>query len=399
MKLPGPYPAHLSYCTNVHAGERSADVLHQLRELVPRVKAAVSPTAPMGVGLRVSAAATADFQHPLHLEALRHALSDNDLYVFTLNGFPFGNFHRGRVKEKVYRPDWRDPKRVQYTAGMGRLLARLMPEHLDYGSISTVPCGFKADLAGDHDISFVSGNLIEAAADLARIREASGRTIVLALEPEPCCYLETIAETVAFFEHHLFSPGAVKQMMSIAGTSAAEAERILRRHLGVCLDLCHLAVEFETASDAVTMLSAAGICIAKVQISAGLRVPAVDDAVAKTLAGYDDGIYLHQVVERSGGTLRRYTDLDEALATTAGPNCDREWRIHFHVPVFASTLGSLSSTQSCVESFLSAHKENPLCPHLEVETYTWEVLPPALRPSDLCSAIARELTWVRDRVA
>lgn len=395
MRLTGAASGHLGYCTNVHPGESADDVLHHVTTLVPQVKAAVVPDETMGVGLRVAARAALEFQDDRRVETLRQALADNDLYVYTINGFPYGDFHRGSVKERVYRPDWRDAQRLRYTIALARLLASVLPDDVDYGSISTVPCGFHRDLAGDDVLASVATNLLQAAAGLASLRNATGRTIVLALEPEPCCHLETIPETVAFFEQWLFCEAARAQLMRFAGVTADEAERIVRRHLTVCVDLCHLAVEFETPREAMAQLSAAGIAIGKIQISAGLRVPRVDASICERLSAFDDGIYLHQVVERRDDGLTRYLDLGEALAGFRPMGAAREWRIHFHVPVFADDLGQLSSTRREIEEYLAMHLEKCVCNHLEVETYTWNVLPASLRAPHLPAALARELRWVR----
>lgn len=398
MRLTCPVPGHLGYCTNVHPGEAADDVLHHVATLVPQVKAEFAPSKAMGVGLRVAARAAFEFEDPGRLTLLKEALAENGLYVYTINGFPYGNFHSGPVKERVYRPDWRDPQRLRYTIALARLLASVLPDDVEYGSISTVPCGFRRDLRSDDDLAIVAAHLLQMAETLARLRETTGKTIVLALEPEPCCHLETIPETVTFFERWILCEAARAQLMRQTGAAAAEAERILRRHLAVCVDLCHLAVEFETPRDALARLSAAGIAIGKVQISAGLRVSHVDASVREQLTAYDDGIYLHQVVARRDGGLVRYLDLEEALASLDHRGPDPEWRIHFHVPVFADDLGRLSSTRREIEEFLALHVAHGVCGHLEVETYTWNVVPPALREPCLPAALARELRWVQARL-
>ncbi len=398
MRLTGAASGHLGYCTNVHPGEAADDVLHHVATLVPQVKAAFVPDTAMGVGLRVAARAAFEFEDPRRLALLQEALTENDLYVYTINGFPYGNFHHGLIKEKVYQPDWRNPQRVRYTIALARLLASLLPDDVEYGSISTVPCGFRRDLRSDDDLAIVAAHLLQMVETLARLRDTTGKTIVIALEPEPCCHLETIPETVTFFERWIFCRAARVQLMRQTGVAAAEAECILHRHLAICVDLCHLAVEFETPREALAQLSAAGIGIGKVQISAGLRVSHVDASVREQLKAYDDGIYLHQVVARRDGGLVRYLDLNEALASLGPEEPDPEWRIHFHVPVFADDLGRLSSTRREIEDFLALHAAHGVCAHLEVETYTWNVVPPALRESYLPAALARELRWVRTRL-
>jgi sugar phosphate isomerase/epimerase len=344
--------AHLTYCTNIHPGESWPEVRANLAH-VARVKALVCPDAPFGVGLRLSARAAAE----LDVGELRALLAADDLYVFTINGFPYGPFHGTPVKEAVYRPDWREPERVAYTNRLADILAAVVPAGVT-GTISTVPACFRARGAADAEIA---DNLARSVDHLAK------RGVVLALEPEPCCAIETIAEAVAFFDAH---------------------PQLDRRHVGICLDACHAAVEFEDARAAIAALRAAGIAIAKVQISAGLQAAPVDRAA---LARFADDVYLHQVVARHGDAFTRYVDLPEALAD---PRPADEWRIHFHVPIFHAG----GTTQRYLADLLAQHRAAPLSTHLEVETYTWDVLPADYRNEPIASAIARELRWVLEQL-
>jgi hypothetical protein len=226
-----------------------------------------------------------------------------------------------------------------------------------------------------------------------------GKRIVLALEPEPYCLLETIAETVEFFQTRLFGEQAVRQLAARSGLNGAAAEAALRRHLGVCYDVCHAAVEFEDPRTRIAALRAAGIEIAKVQLSSALRIRDLDSAATRRLRPFDEPVYLHQVVARGGnGALERFLDLPEALARVE-ENFGKEWRIHFHVPIFLEQLEAFSTTQDFLREVLALHREDPVTEQLEVETYTWDVLPPALREVAVSAAIARELNWVRDQLA
>src|SRR5262249_23740025 len=219
-----------------------------------------------------------------------------------------------------------------------------------------------------------------------------GQQIALALEPEPFCVVETIAEAVTFFEEHLFSRAAVGRLAALSGLGEAEAEAALHRHLGVCFDACHAAVEFETPAEAVASPRRAGIVIAKIQVSAGLRVKPPSPTHRAALQRFAEDVYLHQVVARAGSTLRRYADLPEALEDAAS-GADDEWRIHFHVPLFHETLGPFRNTQGFLRELLSLQSREALSPHLEVETYTWHVLPPEFRGRDVTDDIAREIQW------
>jgi hypothetical protein len=327
-------------------------------------------------------------------------LRRNDLYVFTINGFPYGPFHGTRVKEGVYLPDWREEARLEYTNTLADLLAALLPSEGDhFGSISTVPGAFKPNAAAPQAIAQIADMLIRHVAHLVGVERKTGHTIVLALEPEPCCLLETVAETVTFFHDHLYSRRAAANLASLAGLEADEAERALHRHVGACLDLCHAAVEFEDPATCFGALARAGIPIAKMQVTAGLRIPRVTADAVAALRGLDEPVYLHQVVERGAGTLRRYVDIDAACATETWRNGDCEWRVHFHVPVYVEELDGFSSTQAFVRAALALHRQRARSPHLEVETYTWAVLPAHARDVAIDEAIARELLWVQRELA
>jgi len=391
MRLPGrPELGQLTYCTNIHAGESWPEVRDGLHAHLPAIKAEVAPSQPLGVGLRLSAAAAEALAEPEAFAELRQLLDDGGYYVFTINGFPYGTFHGSRVKEGAYRPDWSEPARLAYSNRLADLLAALLPDGLD-GSVSTVPGTFKP--WADGRVETIADNLIAHVAHLVRLRADSGRTVTLALEPEPCCLLETIAETVAFFESALYAPAAVARLAALTGLSPAEAEAALRRHLGVCYDVCHAAVEFEDPAASVAALRKAGIPILKLQLSSALKVASVDAAVAERLRAFDEPVYLHQTVQRRHGTLTRYLDLAEALAALDDA-VGSEWRTHFHVPIFLADMEAFATTQDFLREILALHRRQPVSEHLEVETYTWDVLPAQYREVGVSAAIARELAWV-----
>jgi sugar phosphate isomerase/epimerase len=390
--LPGR--VDLTYCTNIHAGESWDEVRDSLATHVPQIKAQVSPDKPFGLGLRLSAIAAAALAEPAHLEELKSFLRRHDLYVFTINAFPYGPFHGRRVKEDVYQPDWLRPERLAYTNQAAEILAELLPDGM-VGSVSTVPGTFKAVAAARPDAATaMAGALARHVAFLVELGRRRGREIVLALEPEPCCFLETIEETVAYFRDVLHHDASASMVARTAGLSLNEAREALRRHLGVCYDICHGAVEFEEPQWAFALLAEAGIRVGKLQLSSALRLPEVTAESARELKAFDDGVYLHQVVERNHGRLTRHVDLAPAFAALREGRAGGEWRVHCHVPVFLAHAGAFHSTQPTLTAALDRVRETFVAPHLEVETYTFDVLPPELRLGHRADAIARELAFV-----
>jgi len=385
---------HLTYCTNIHAGETLAEVRAGLEKHLPPIKAAVAPGQPLGVGLRLGHAAAEGLRDPAALAALKGFLDAGGYYVFTLNGFPYGPFHGRAVKEDAYRPDWSEPERLAYTDHLADVLAALLPAG-QAGSVSTVPCTFKPWAEGRMDA--VVEHLVRHVAHLVRIERDQGKVIALALEPEPYCFLETIDEAVEFFDARMFGRAGVARLAALAGLSLSEAEAAMRRHLGLCYDVCHAAVEFEDARASIERLRASGVGIFKLQLSAALRVARFGAQSARQLAEFAEPVYLHQVVRRANGTLKRYVDLPQALAEAADAE-GSEWRVHFHVPIFLERMEHFDTTQSFLADVLALHREMPVSAHLEVETYTWDVLPAAYRGVPLATAIARELGWVKARL-
>jgi sugar phosphate isomerase/epimerase len=398
MKIGGALPAHLTYCTNIHPGETWAEVRHNLEAHVVRVRALVAPNAPFGVGLRLSGTAARELQAPGALDELRAFLTDHDLYVFTINGFPYGPFHGTPVKEQVYRPDWQEDERLAYTNALAGILAALLPDGMP-GSVSTVPGCFRPRAAAFADREAMADRLLRHAAELVRIERATGKHLALALEPEPRCVIETTEEAIAFFGAHLLSAPARKRLAALTGMGESEAEAALRSHLGVCFDACHAAVEFESPQASVDLLKAKGIAIPKVQVSAGLRVFPVNEETRAALRAFAEDVYLHQVVARGAdGTMRRYTDLADALGDDAGAR-DAEWRVHFHVPLFREQLGAFTNTQGFLRDLLRLQARAGVSAHLEVETYTWGVLPSEFRGADVAEDVAREMRWAMDALA
>jgi sugar phosphate isomerase/epimerase len=388
MELDG---LHLGYCTNIHAGETWPEVQEALRTRLLEVRNKVtSAKTKFGIGLRLSDIAARELEAPAELDKFREFLAENNLYVYTINGFPFGQFHGTRVKERVYLPDWLDDARVEYSDRLARILAAIVPDGIE-GSISTVPGAFKPRAPGTEEQQRIANNLLRHAETLVRLAGETGKKISLALEPEPACLIETTAETIEFFETHLFSRSARKD----------RSELFLREHFGVCFDACHMSVEHEPPEEAVANLQKAGIRIVKAQISAGLKVELTEenlDTQLSALEPFAEETYLHQVVEKRGTALHRFVDLPEAIAAARRQRQPGEWRIHFHVPIFLAKLGAFASTQDELARLLHLIRRTGCTQHLEVETYCWDVLPAEHRKDDMAEAIARELLWTKDQV-
>ena len=390
-------PRHLTYCSNIHAGETWTSVRETLGDVLPALRARLGWLGPLGVGLRLSAAAAEALDDPPVMEEFLRFLSLGDYYVFTINGFPYGAFHGTRVKEQVYEPDWRQDSRLSYTNRLANLLATLSMGHgVATPSVSTVPGAFRANIRTDADRSAVATGFLRHVAHLVDLRRRTGQCITLAIEPEPACQLETTGEVVALLRDWVLQADPLAAVVKETGIAVTLDD--VRRHLGVCLDTCHLAVAFEDPVEALARIRAAGIRVHKVQISSALSIaaPATPES-QEALARFADDTYLHQVVEQYEGRLKRYDDLPPALdAARRGEAGQGPWRVHFHVPIFLESLGMFSTTQPELRAALNAVVAGGACTQFEVETYTWDVLPEQFRSTDLVSAIARELAWARE---
>jgi len=388
--------SHLTYCSNIHPGESLDEITAMLTQNVAAVRKGMGLTQPMGLGLRLSDRATRDLEAPGRLHLLAAQLERLGLYVFTLNGFPYGVFHGEAVKDQVYLPDWRQPERLDYSNRLARILAHLLPDGVN-GSISTVPGAYKAHLLGsDAEMKVIAEALARHGAELHGIFLTTGKKIALGLEPEPGCLLESSRDAVAFFRQWVYGPQAVAVFRQMTGLGWTASEEALRRHLGLCLDACHAAIGYEDPDEAVALLEQAEIPIVKIQLSSGLEAAHPGPTERSALRPFAEETYLHQVVARDvQGNLRSYADLPEALAD---PTDAESWRIHFHLPLWAEELDGFSTTAPWLERLLSRHRQRPISDHLEVETYTWSVLDPRFRPLDLSDAIVKELQWVRTRL-
>jgi hypothetical protein len=398
MKLESGY---LSYCTNIHSGESWMDHFEAIKKNFTIIKKEVSPGQPMGIGLRLSNSASTDLLDPDTIQIFKDWLNDHEAYVFTMNGFPYGDFHHAIVKDQVHAPDWTSQERLDYTIRLFKILAELLPEGME-GGISTSPLSyrhwFSTKELSEEAKNRATRNIILVAEQLYQFKLRSGIQMHLDIEPEPDGMLETGAEFIAWYENILI-PMAKSILASSLNINESEVEACIKKHICLCYDVCHFAIGYEQHSQVLKQLDKKGIRTGKIQISAALKADMPADinsrvGIAEAFSKYNEPTYLHQVVGRNGDqSLIRYRDLPEALADSLNPMVN-EWRAHFHVPVFVEDLQLLRSTQSDIVEVLNIQKNMPFSDHLEVETYTWEVLPEPLKmPID--QSIIRELNWVK----
>lgn len=385
---------HLSYSTLVHAGDTWPEMRASLAEFLPRVKARVAPDRRLGVSLRLSAASVEQLTaRREEREWLRRFLSERDLYLYTVNAFPYGPFKGGPVMERVYEPDWTTDERVAYTCAVADVLADIAPDEVS-PSIQTAPLAFKPNVAGGDDVERFTTQLLRAVAHLVGLEARTGCRVKLALEPEPACYLETTDETVAYFAERIHTARGAAELAALAGVPLSEAEGLLRRHLGVVFDIGHQSVGFEDVAGSLMKLVAAGIPVFKLQEAAALWVEELTTDVVGDLRVFTDTIYLSQSVLRRDGQAWRFLNLGEALDAFEQDPRPAELRTHFHVPVFLEELGPFRTTRASVQDALRLHRATPLSDHLEIETYTWDVLPRHLKSGDIVDYVSREIEFV-----
>lgn len=389
---------HLTYCSNIHTGEDWHHHFAVLQENIPSIKAKVSPDAPMGIGLRLANLASIDLFDPRNLQSLQSWLTENDCYVFTMNGFPYGGFHDVVVKDQVHAPDWTSDERVAYTIRMFHLLSKLLPTDLTEGGISTSPLSYrfwwKDESALTQAIQIATKNMLTVVDELLLIAENTGKILHLDIEPEPDGILENSVEFIDWYQNTLI-PMAIEHFTQ-KSISAEKAIEIIHTHIQLCYDICHFGVSYEEPQPAIDKFNELGIKVGKIQISSAIKVDFTSDAAAKiqAIAQYDEPTYLHQVVAlRTDGKFDKFPDLKQAIDGFEDGKYT-QWRVHFHVPLFLENYGLLSSTQSEIIKTLAIQKTKPFTNHLEIETYTWGVLPSEVQVP-LNESIIREIAWVQ----
>ncbi|MFP6904299.1 MAG: metabolite traffic protein EboE [Verrucomicrobiota bacterium] len=379
----------LSYCLNIHRGESWRENLGAIEEYVTEVKAQVCPDQPFGLGLRISDAASRTLADPSARAEAKAMMRDLDLYAFTVNGFPFGTFHDTRVKENVYAPDWRTEERRDYTNRLTDIMADLVPSGAT-GSVSTVPCSFKPWIKTEEDVEQMVCMICDCALHMHRVEDQLGQYVHLGLEPEPCCYLETTDEFLAFYKDALLQKGTCY----LAG-KVANPEALLRRHVGINFDCCHIAIQFEGLDGSLDRLIREGVLLSKIHVSAAL---ACQPEHVEALAPFDEPVYFHQVKAMTEKGIKSWDDLPLFLEDFPHERGLDEMRVHFHVPLFWEGSDRLGSTNACMDAAFWERVRSGACEHLEIETYTFDVLPGELRKSNVVESIVPEFAWTLDRL-
>lgn len=386
---------HCTYCTNIHGGENWELTFNDLKTYVPSIKKDVSPNMPFGLGLRLSNKASEELQIENNLLQFKQWLDSNGLYVFTMNGFPYGNFHNEVVKDLVHAPDWSSTDRVIYTKRLFDQLTFLLPEGQE-GGISTSPISYKHWHKTQRDKENVlktgADNMSTIVLHLFEIEKETGKYLHLDIEPEPDGMLENTAEFLSFYNDYLL-PIARKRIEESLSIISKKATELIYRHITICYDVCHFSLAFEAPKYTFETLKKHQIKVGKIQVSSALKIifdGQNNDAIWESLSKFNESTYLHQVTENINDVITVYNDLPLVLEQRKN---HAELRAHFHVPIFLDTFNHLQSTQDQILKVMEYLKTEAISKHIEIETYTWNVLPEDLK-MDIDKSISRELKWL-----
>lgn len=390
---------HITYCTNIHPGEDWETTFLNIKKYIPEIQKEVSGNASFGIGLRLSNNASEELDKEDYLSNFKKWLSDNNCYVFTMNGFPYGNFHNTVVKDQVHAPDWTTNERLIYTKRLFAQLESLLPNGVS-GGISTSPISYKHWFHSEEAISTAlkkgAEQLAEIVEQLYTIEKTSSNFLHLDIEPEPDGLIENTKEFIDFYLNYLL-PIGITVLSPKLNLDASEIETIIKKYITLCYDVCHFSLAYEHPEDTFKALEKEGIKVGKIQVSAALKIlfgKGREEAIWKSLERFDEPTYLHQVTEKVNGNVLVYNDLPLVLKVKKQ---HKELRAHFHVPIFLEKFDDLYSTQDQILNTLEYLKNHNISDHLEVETYTWDVLPDTLKV-DITQSIARELNWLKDKL-
>jgi len=392
------HPHELAYCSNVHPGESLEEINDNITRYFTEVKN-TRGLEKMASGLWLSAKAAEQLLAPAELSAFKQGLLDAGVCLSSLNGFPYGNFHQDQVKQAVYSPDWSSVERLTYSKNLAHILATCMPEDISMGAISSLPLGYRADWNPLKHTQAIN-QLLALNLYLDGLEQQTGNRILLCLEMEPDCVLESTSQLIQFF------------------TELTQANGENPSHIGVCIDVCHQAVMHEDVYDALMQIYQAGIPLGKIQVSNAISVDVAllkqaDATLMALLWQYAEAKYLHQVKAKTDtGQVLAWSDLNQVLEQMeSDPTClDKltSFRVHFHVPLNCTLLNHSAMTTlhddlHRVFDFLAMVDANHagIKPILEVETYSWQVLPSDLQPhtdTALIDGIVRELSWLEQQL-
>jgi len=394
---------HLSYCTNIHAGESWSEIFKNLEIYILEVKSRTSPNVPFGIGLRLSNIAAEELSKKETLDNFKTWLKEHQLYVYTMNGFPFGSFHGEVIKDQVHAPDWTHISRKNYTKQLFDILGELLPESLT-GGISTSAISYKFGYNNSSELEKAKTQACSAIIDvvihLMDIKSKTGKTLHLDIEPEPDGIIENSNEFVAFYNEFLIKKG-ISELQTLKECTRAEAELAIREHVQLCFDICHSAVAFEKTSEVISLMNTHKIKIGKLQLSSALKCH-IDgnytlEELQDHLLAFHEPNYLHQaIIKTKNAEFRKFIDLDVAIEAMQSATF-QGLRTHYHVPIFLADYQKLQSTQDDLIEVLKLWKDNAFTNHLEIETYTWDVLPDQMQ-TDITTVVIREMEWVLNQI-
>jgi Xylose isomerase-like TIM barrel len=386
----------IGYSSNLHAAETIDELEQVLRTFTANVRERVGWNQ-IGLDLRLgSTAIRAMTNDRAELARVRRALDAAGASAHTLNAFPLRPFQASVVKANAYHPDWTTDERLNDTVALIDVALTLSDSPLI--TISTVPGSYRPFGPAANDHARIARALGQWAAHAVRAEQRCGRRVVLCLEPEPWCLLETSHDVVAFW-HGALAEHGVAAAADILDRDITAGERAIKHHLAICFDTCHFSLAFEDQLQAVTRLQNAGIAIAKCQFSAApeVRQPLDDNAGLSALRALAEPRFMHQTAAYSAaGSLSKVQDLDQLdLCLARLPNATAV-RSHFHLPVFRPAQPhGLSTTIEDSHKGLSACLAAG-CTHIAVETYTWSIL--AAQEQDVLNGTVRELLYTQQAV-
>ncbi len=355
------------YCMNIHPYGDLEGFMEALRVHPPRIAELLGKKEPLKVGIWLPASAF-PAAHRKAGEAAR-LLEEANACAFTANAFPWGRFHRTRVKEKAYVPSWHEKERLDYTLQVAQLLVRLLPEETEEATVSTLPLGYGRKF----DIGPAVENVRACLLELAALHRRTGKRIRLVFEPEPFCAMETAEDVERVWE-------ALRQ-------EAGEA--LTAEYAGVCVDLAHAVCVFEDPAETIVRLEEAGMRVGKVHLSAA--AVSSNKPTTEELQPLADSVYLHQTfVKRPDGRIERFEDLPEAMKNPP----EGRWRIHYHLPFDWQGVGLLHSSGTMIDRRLLEVVFNDQR-DVGMEVYTFDLLHGGA--ADVDAFVAEQMRWLEER--